>query len=95
MGMVPSPWAAFILAVAIYRTWHLIALDTILDGPRDRLLGAHDRLDKFVACPWCCGTWVMLGWWGAWAAYPVFTLSVATLAVLSMAAPVGSRLMDD
>lgn len=71
--MIPAWWPFLLLALAAFRTWRLIAEDTILDGLRERLpIGLN-----FVRCPWCAGFWVSLAWWLAWVAWPHGSLVVA------------------
>lgn len=80
MSHVPSLWAFLLLALASYRTWHLLAEDTILDRPRRALLRLGDwrtagdpvpdtyrtDLGEFIRCPWCLGFWIATAWWAAW-----------------------------
>ncbi len=56
------------LVLAAFRTWRLIAEDTIFDRPRKRFLKALPAGEYWVTCPWCSGAWVALGWWLAWVA---------------------------
>jgi UDP-N-acetylmuramyl pentapeptide phosphotransferase/UDP-N-acetylglucosamine-1-phosphate transferase len=56
---------AVLIAFASYRTWALLALDTITIRPR-RWLFTEARDDKrvyrwlklFLKCPWCAGAWI-------------------------------------
>jgi hypothetical protein len=48
-----------ILTAAAYRTWRLLAFDTILDIPRQHVQGAVRR---FLECPWCAGFWITAAW---------------------------------
>jgi hypothetical protein len=50
------------LALAAWRTWHLIALDDITDRPRRYVTEGRDKLLEFVECPYCMGFWVALAW---------------------------------
>ena len=103
---VPSLWAFVLLALASYRTWKLLADDEILDRPRrwalcledweeGKPVPEHYRLGwgAWLACPWCAGFWIALGWWAAWLAWDdVLALAVpfALSAVLAgIAALVG------
>lgn len=77
-------WFAFVmLAAAAFRTWKLVADDSILDRPRAWLLrlgdwepgdptpsGYRSRLADFITCPWCAGFWIVVAWWLAWWAWP-------------------------
>jgi len=47
-----------LIALASYRAWALIALDTITKPIRKRLLKADSWLDLWWRCPWCAGTWI-------------------------------------
>jgi hypothetical protein len=94
---VPNWWEAALLAVAAWRTFQLIAYDTILDQPRHLIFGLGrkwkegDRVPEtyreyiplFVECPYCAGFWIALGWWGAWQIWPHGTLVAATVGFLS------------
>jgi hypothetical protein len=88
----PSWWEFVLLALAAYRTWKLIAEDTILDRPRNwtikqafKIWGpkGKDYLETLLECPWCAGFWVSLAWWGAWQAWPHGTLVAAGAMALS------------
>lgn len=84
--MIPSPWVLVLLGLAAFRTWKLLAEDTIFDRPRARLLTGHAGLDQFVSCPWCLGTWLAAVWWGCWQLWPHPTLVAAGLiAVVTLA----------
>ena len=83
--LVPSWWGLALLGLAAYRTWRLLAEDSILDKQRLRL---YQRIRKesvvtFVGCPWCFGFWIALGWWGAWQLWPHDTLVAAGVMALS------------
>jgi len=81
---VPSWWEAVLLAGAAFRMWRLLAVDTVLDRPRDWYVKADNSttymqgLDEFIRCPWCLGFWVATGWWVAWLIWPHGVLVVAT-----------------
>jgi len=54
-------YAIYLLAFA--RLIVLLTMDTITEGPRDRLATHlrdthHPRLAYFVLCPWCVSIWV-------------------------------------
>ena len=77
--LVPSWYGLILLGLAAYRTWRLLAEDSILDKPRLRL---YQRIRKesfvdFISCPWCFGWWLCLVWWGAWQLWPHGTLVAA------------------
>jgi hypothetical protein len=77
----PSWYALLLLALGAYRTWKLLAEDTVLDGPRKHVLQYLPEM--FVTCPWCLGFWISAAWWGAWQAWPHGTLVAASLMALS------------
>lgn len=74
---VPGWYQLVLLALAAYRSWRLLAVDEVLDEPRATLLDRAPWLQKWIYCPWCCGFWVSLAWWGAWEAWPRGTLVAA------------------
>jgi len=54
-----------VIAMAAYRVWALLALDTITKRPRKALFteARSDRrlyawLKLFLKCPWCAGFWI-------------------------------------
>jgi hypothetical protein len=95
--MIPDPYELVLLALASYRTWRLLAEDTLLDRPRRRLLRLgnwqregdpvpreyRQRLGDFIACPACLGAWLATGWYLAWAFWTRPTLVLASVAALS------------
>ncbi len=73
-------WPFLLLGLAAYRTWRILGLDAILDGPRNRLpLG----VGFFASCCWCLGFWVAVAWWAAWEMWPHGTIWVAVPLALS------------
>jgi hypothetical protein len=80
--MIPSWYALVLLSLAAYRTWRLLAEDTILAPIRRRLVRG-ERVSEFVSCPWCLGAWVAVAWWGCWWAWPHTTLIVSVPFVVS------------
>lgn len=86
---VPDWWSATLLALAAWRTFHLLAHDTILDKPRRRLLRLNSSWEKegdatgegyrekwalFLTCPYCLGFWLSLGVYLFWLWQPEATL---------------------
>lgn len=47
--------------------------------------GYWEALDDFIACPFCLGFWTAVAWWGAWEAWPHWTLVAASPWALSAA----------
>lgn len=79
-------WPFILLALAAYRTWRLLADDTILDRPRAWVVRS-ERVSEFASCCWCLGFWVTLAWWASWELWPHGTLLAA--APMALAAIVG------
>jgi len=86
---VPNWFQAVLLALAAWRTWHLVALDDITDRQRRYVTDGRDKLLDFIECPYCLGFWFALGWvgffaaWGTgatWAALP-FALNTVVIAL--------------
>ena len=77
---IPGWYELLLLALAAFRTWKLLAEDTILDGPRRYVTGMSREL---LECPWCLGFWLSCAWWAAWLAWPHGTLIVAVPFALS------------
>lgn len=52
------------LALATYRAWRLLAVDTILDRPRARfyrhVLRSNTKLVDGWECPFCLGLWLAI-----------------------------------
>lgn len=95
---IPNWYEIFLLAVAAWRVFQLIADDDILDRPRRYLLRLDPAWEKdgdpvgddyrfkwgaFITCPYCAGFWIAVAWWGAWQIWPHATLVVAVPWVLS------------
>jgi hypothetical protein len=71
-------WLAFALvSLGVWRLWRIISTDTVLDRPRDWVLGTQalaggvthykrKRLADFLGCAWCSGFWLALGAFAAW-----------------------------
>ena len=93
---VPSWWPFLLLALAAFRTWRLLAEDTILEPLRRRLVRADSTREEFTTCPWCAGFWISLAWWLAWQAWPHATLVVAVpFAISAVVALVAVNLDPD
>lgn len=101
MSNIPSWWEFLLLALAAYRVFRLIAEDTILDGPRRRLVRIGDwqegddeedlpdeyreKWAAFITCPYCAGFWIAIVWWIAWLIWPHATVLVAVPWAISAA----------
>lgn len=47
----------------------------------------RERLADFITCPWCCGNWVLIGWWGAFELSPHLTTMVAVPVAMCAGVP--------
>lgn len=92
---VPNWYELLLLILAAFRTWHLLAEDTLIESLRERVLGLQgwvpgtqtpvgyrEGLAEFVNCPWCFGGWIAIGWWVAWQLWPHGTLVLSGLAAI-------------
>lgn len=96
--VIPSPYGFVLLALAVLRTYRLLALDSFppIRWARERMIGLYrDRgevmfarplLADWLVCAWCSGLWYAAGWYGAWLLWPVGTTYAAVLMALSAAA---------
>lgn len=91
---VPGWYALLLLALSAFRTWRLLAEDTILDRPRAALVRPLPKGEEFILCPWCAGFWVSLAWWAAWQAWPHGTLVVAVPFAISAVVGVVAANLD-
>lgn len=77
-----------LIGLGSYRLWRLVAVDTILDKPRDWLLvRLPPWVDKLVSCGWCLGSWAAFG--VTWATDAVAGLRMPVLVALGAAVVVG------
>jgi Protein of unknown function (DUF1360) len=101
---IPGWYALLLLSFAAFRTWKLLADDTILDKPRAWFVygfrkwkgnGTAQYVDDFITCPWCLGFWVALGWWGAFEAWPHgTTIAAVPFAIAAIVGLVAGLLAD-
>ena len=50
---------ALLVGLVGFRVWRIVAVDTILDGPRERVLNsAPVWVQDLVYCAWCLGWWI-------------------------------------
>lgn len=96
-----SPIDLALLALAGYRATQLLVHDSILDGPRDRVLAwqqnrpdspLRDAVVTLISCVYCTGWWVtgaLLAAWllttGTWHDAPLLVHGVQWLAVAGSA----------
>lgn len=93
MNHIPAAWPFALLALAAYRSWRLLAVDTILDRPRAWLVRSEGA-SEWLNCPWCSGAWVALIWWAAWFAYPHGALVATVPFALSAALAAVAQTLD-
>lgn len=66
-----------VITLGVWRLWRILSTDTVLDKPRDWLLGTvsyaggvthykRKAAADFIGCPWCFGFWLTLGALAAW-----------------------------
>ncbi len=79
-------WPFILIGLAAYRTWRLLADDTILDRPRAWVVRS-ERVSEFASCCWCLGFWVAVAWWASWELWPHGTVLVSV--PIALAAVVG------
>ena len=105
---IPDWWEFLLLGLASYRTWRILAEDTVFDTPRAWAVGLSDwsegqrtpssyraGLAEFLTCPACFGFWVSLLWWGAFQQWPHGTVVVAVpLAISAVVIAVASVLSE-
>lgn len=105
---IPSWYEALLLGLAAFRTWKLLADDTILNRPRNyayevvyrrwksKGTNAKYHLQAFLECPYCLGFWCSVAWWGAWEAWPHGTLvASAPFAIAAVVGLLGGLLSDE
>lgn len=93
---IPTWYGTILLALAAYRTWRILALDTILDKPRDRWFPEGYKRTEFLTCPYCLGFWVSLAWWLAFIAWPHWCLvAAAPLAISALVGLIAANLDPD
>lgn len=83
-------WLPFtVVALAAWRTYHLLALDDVTKPLRRMLVNGHKNLEEWIECPYCFGFWIALAWagyvavdetWAFWTALP-FSLSTIIIGV--------------
>lgn len=96
---VTSWWTAVLLVGAIFRSYRLLAKDTILDRPRAWILNLprdweegqplpknyRSKIGDLLLCPWCLGFWLTLVWWAVWQLWPHGTEVIAAVFLISAA----------
>lgn len=104
----PDWWQFLMLATAAWRVWHLLAYDTVLDGPRNMICGLpwdwtddktvprsyREKLAEFITCPYCLGFWIAVVWWGAFQWSEHWSVVVAVPWALSAGLILTHRLTD-
>lgn len=106
---VPGWYESFLLSLAAWRLFQLLAADDVLDRPRRYVTRLDPRwvkegdptgseyrvwLGSFLTCPYCFGFWVALGWWGAWLIWPYETLVAAVPFTISAGVIGAARILS-
>jgi hypothetical protein len=106
--MIPSGWHAILLALAAWRTFHLLAFDDILQAPRRFLVRLpldwkegdsipkmyREKLKDFIECPFCLGFWIAGAWWLTWYVWPHGTLIASVPFALSAGVVAAQRYLS-
>ena len=79
----PTWWGVVLLSLAAFRTWRILAEDTVFDSLRRRVARADSKREEFITCPWCAGFWIAMLWWLAWILSARWALIVATPLAIS------------
>jgi hypothetical protein len=105
----PDWWSATLLALAAWRTFHLLAFDDILDRPRRYITRLSPKwreegdatgddyregLANFLTCPYCCGFYLSLGVYLFWLWLPEATLVVCMPFALNAGVIAAQRLLS-
>jgi Protein of unknown function (DUF1360) len=94
---IPDWYELVLLALGAYRTWRLLAEDSIFDWPRRKVLrwGSwrqegdpiplkyREKATELLMCPACSGFWISLAWYVVWVIFPYETLIAASAAAIS------------
>lgn len=92
---VPGWWAFVLLGLAAYRTWRLIALDSVIDRWRQPVLRrVPEKLHEGIVCPFCFGFYFAVAWWLFWLCSHRWSLVAATPWALSAAVGVFTATFD-
>ena len=105
---VPNWYEIVLLSLAAWRTFQLLAADSITEPLRRYVtrLGTKwekegDALPKeyrekwalFIGCPYCLGAWIGIVWWVAWEIFPTETLIATVPFVISAGVVAGDKLL--
>ena len=105
---LPTWYGLLLVSLAAFRTWRLIARDTILDWPRNWLVGLpvrwqeddpvpdgyREHLAIFLECMWCAGFWVSIVWWVAFEVTPHWTTIAAVPFAVSALVALAAKNLD-
>lgn len=106
---VPDWYSLLLLGVATWRTFQLIAFDTLLDKWRDKLFRLDEKWEKdgdplgdeyriglatWLQCPYCAGFWIGVAWFTAWQITGKWTELAAVLFVLGTFAVAGHKTLS-
>jgi hypothetical protein len=84
----PNWYQVLVLGFASWRTWCLLASDTILNAPRRYVTTRWGWTEEFFECPYCLGFWVAGVWFGAWLIFPQTVTALAALATVAGLVPI-------
>lgn len=73
-----------VVALASWRTWHLLARDTITEPLRR--IAAKLKINKFITCPACLGFWITAAIATAWLTLDHWSITLALFALAAHAA---------
>jgi hypothetical protein len=92
----PDWYTLLLLGFAAWRTWCLLASDTIFNRPRRYVTTRWAWTEEFLDCPYCLGFWVSCVWFGAWLAFPHTATGIAALVTVAALVPIiQNRLASD
>lgn len=79
-----------VVALAAYRIWRLVGVDTVFRRPREWVTGKWGQdswATELVTCPWCAGSWITFAVTAV--AAQVVTVRIPVLFALAAATVVG------
>jgi hypothetical protein len=87
---IPNWYEFALLSLAAYRVFRLLSEDTVLDRPREYVVGLSGwtegrptppgyrvRLAEFLLCSSCFGFWISVAWWLAYQLWEFGTVVAA------------------
>lgn len=105
---IPDWWELTLLSLAAYRVFRLLSEDTILDWPRNYLVGLSGwqegrptppgyrvRLAEFLLCSSCFGFWASVAWWLSYQLWEYGTIVAAVPFAISTVVIGVASLLDE